>query len=242
MAKGRDASLPPLFSRQTRPSGMSSEDWQTLRARWELSRRHPSYFLRWFAHTCDQHDPLEPVKPFPWNKPHIVALTDLWMREPRLVIAKSRQMICTWLFSALYLWDTMFNEGRLNMLQSKREEDAIGDEASGDGLLGRAKFILNNIPSPARELLVPKHKMKANRLVFPLQNSTLWAIPQGADIIRQRTASGILSDEAGFQPEFADAFMAATPCVKGGGRFTILSTANPGYFEWLYRDMLDDYD
>lgn len=211
-----------------------------LIGRWGLASRDPHAFLRWFVYSGDQHDALTPVKPFPYNRPHIVALTDLWQREPLLVLVKSRQMMCTWLFVALYLWDAMFNRGRLIMFQSKREDDAIGDDNSGDGLLGRAKFIINHLPGG--RWICPKIDFRGTKLVFRDTGSTIWAIPQGADIIRQRTASGILSDEAAFQPEFGDAYSAAIPCITGGGRFTALSTANPGFFKSLYQDTVHERD
>ena len=160
------------------------------------------------------------------------------MDNPLLILCKSRQMLMTWLFCALAVWDAAFHHGRLIMLQSKREEDAIGDFTTGDGLLGRCKFILNHVPG--RRLLGLEYREVFNKVIFTGHNSTLWAIPQGADIIRQRTASGILSDEAAFQDEFSDAYVAARPCIRGGGWFVALSTANPGFFQRLYQDTIDE--
>lgn len=206
-----------------------------LKARWEMARRDPLFFLRWFVYTVDQHDELEPVKKFPWHKPHLQKLTQLWIDNPLMCVKKSRQMVVTWWAVAMTVWDTMFHRGKLWMMQSKREEDALGDRYAGDGLLGRALFILDHIPG--RQWLVPAWQLaKGNRVVFPALNSAMWAIPQGAAIIRQRTASGILSDESGFQEEFADSYVAARPCVRGGGRFLAVSTANPGFFDDLVED------
>jgi len=206
--------------------------------RWEIARTDPLDFLRYFVTTCDQHDQEHPIKPFPWERRHVQFIVRLWEHNPKLVIAKSRQMLMTWLFTALALWDAMFHSGRLIMLQSKREEDAIGDPVTGDGLLGRAKFILEHLPAPR---LMGRVKMIYNRIEFLDNNSTLWAIPQGAAIIRQRTASGVLSDECGFQDEFSDAYVAAQPCIRGGGWFVALSTANPGFFQHLFLDDIGEY-
>ena len=206
---------------------------------WESARRDPMQFLRWFAWTLDQHDPDDPVKQFPWDRPHIGHITALWRSNPLLVVCKSRQMLMTWLFCALALWDAMFHAGRLIMLQSKREDDAIGNETAGDGLLGRCKFLLNHIPPGVRGLVGIQYRSAYNKIEFPAQNSTLWAIPQGADIIRQRTASGILSDEAAFQEQFSDAYTAARPCIRGGGWFVALSTAHPGFFQNLFEGRIE---
>jgi len=176
-------------------------------------------------------------------RPHIIAVTRLWQDNPLLSIKKSRQMVMTWLFSTLALWDTMVHTGRLVMLQSKREADAIGDEVSGDGLLGRAKFTLNHMPGKAAVGMQQgqQYVKISNQVRFPEHNSTLWAIPQGAHIIRQRTASGVLSDESHFQDEFGDAYTAALPCIRGGGWIVSLSTANLGVANDLHEDKLEDY-
>ena len=78
-----------------------------------------------------------------------------------------------------------------------------------------------------------------NRFVAAYQKSTdlklgeLWAIPQGGDVLRQHTASGLLIDEAAFQPDLEASIRAAQPMLKGGGRIDVVSSANPGYFELL---------
>jgi len=207
----------------------------TLRElQWEQARRDPLAFLSMFAYTLDQHDSVQPVKAFPAERPHLQHLTRLWQDNPCLVICKSRQMLCTWLFVGLALWDAMFHRGRLIILQSKRQDDAIGNRVAGDGLLGRAGFILDHIPGG--RVLCPPSRSVFDKIEFPTLNSTIWAIPQGEDIIRQRTASGILADEAGFQDEFEGAYTAARPCIRGGGWYVALSTANPGFFQKLYAD------
>jgi len=223
---------------QRRPSEHAKIDLaERMAARWELARRDPWLFLRWFVFTIDTHDQREPIKQFPATRPHIREMVNLWRDNRLLTVCKSRQMLMTWLFSALALWDAMMHPGRLIMLQSKREEDAIGNENTGDGLLGRAKFILDHVPWPE---FVPRYDPTANKLEFA-HNSTLWAIPQGAHIIRQRTASGILSDEAAFQDEFSDAYTAARPCIRGGGWMVVLSTPHPGFMQHLHQDAIGEW-
>jgi len=215
-----------------------------MRLRWEQARRDPIVFLERFAWTCDQHDSVQPIKPFPM-RPHIIQMTRLWQDNRHMVICKSRQMLMTWLFCALSLWDALYHPGRLIMLQSKREADAIGDAVAGDGLMGRVKFMLMHMPGTIQgrdRVAFPDGTsctMKAERVSFPSHNSTLWAVPQGAAIIRQRTASGILSDEAAFQDEFGNAYVAARPCIRGGGWFVALSTAHPGFFQKLFQDTVN---
>jgi len=214
-------------------------DPEILAIRWEMATRNPIDFMRFWVWSNDSHqepDLGDPVKPFPIERPHLEAFTHLWRNNKLLVIVKCRQVMLTWLFCILNLWLGMFNKGRLIILQSKREEDAIGDSNTGDGLLGRCKFVLNHLP----KAYVPKYVSRENRIVFPDHNSTIWALPQGGDIIRQRTCSSIFSDEAGVQEEFAEAYAAAIPTIRGGGRFTVLGTANPGYMQLLAEDRISE--
>lgn len=196
-----------------------------------LCSRDYWFFLTNAVYTLDQHDKENPIKRFP-DKEYLKALSDLWFKESLLLVPKSRQMIITWLFVGLYLWEAMFHTGRLIFFQSKKEEDAVGDENSGTGPLGRAKFIYSH--------LAPQLKSRAeityNKIKFLDTNSTIWAIPQGGDVIRQHTPSGILSDEMAFQFEAEKGFIAAKPALDKGARFTGVSSANPGYFQLLVED------
>ena len=214
---------------------------ELLKLHWEMARRDPIDFFRFFCFSCDSHDSANPIKPFPWERPHIQHVARLWQAHPLIIEVKSRQMFQTWEYCGLYLWDCIFNRGRLNFLQSKKEEDAIGDENTGDGLLGRCKFILSHMPG--RKLLFPRgsYVLREKKVQFIYNHSTLHAIPEGGEMIRTHTASGLLSDEAAFQDELNEAYTSAIPCIRGGGRITLLSTPNPGPFQLIYEDRLNQY-
>lgn len=199
----------------------------------ELARRDPYVFLTNFCYTLDSHDSEMPVKLFP-NRLYLKRLTELWVRYPLLVIAKSRQMLITWLFVCLYLWLAITRPGSLIFLQSKKLDDAIGDRTAGTGLLGRMIFVLERLP----EEFQVEYKLLKDKIKFPKLNSLVWAIPQGPDIIRQHTATGILSDEMAFQYRAEESYTAAIPTIENGGRFTAISTAHPGFFQRLFLDTL----
>lgn len=222
-------------------SDLTPSELDALAISWGCAKVDPYVFLRFFCFTLNQHEDVATIAPFP-DRPHVLALTRLWQANPLLSIRKSRQMLCTWLFAGLGLWYAIVNKGKLVMLQSKRLDDAVGIESAGDGLLGRAKFILHHIPHPYEIGLVDgvDYRMTFDKIEFPKWNSALWAIPEGGDVIRQRTASLIISDESHFQPAFKDSYAAARPCIRGGGRFVSLSTANPGAANDLHEDKLGD--
>jgi len=149
------------------------------------------------------------------------------MKEPLVLIPKSRQMMITWLIIALYLWDVQFHEGRHVFVQSKKEEDA-------NSLIERAKFIYDHEPA-----FLKRHEMNSVYCVleFPAINSRMKGIPEGPDQIRMYTASGIFMDEMAFQDSAEKAFQAAKPTIDGGGRFTGVSSANPSFFQTLVEDL-----
>ena len=176
--------------------------------------------------TKDEHDKVNPTKRFP-NKEYLKIICDLWYKEPLLLIPKSRQLLMTWLFSACYLWDTQFQQGRLNFFQSKKEEDA-------DRLIQRVYFIWENQAEWIKQMFPANYTFC--HLKFPLGKSEIWGVPQGGDQIRSHTASGIFSDEMAFQPEAESAYAGAKPTIDGGGRFTGVSSANPGFFHYLIQN------
>lgn len=175
------------------------------------------------VYTRDEHDLYNPVKKFP-DKDYLREICDLWYNEPLLLVPKSRQLMMTWLFASCYLWDTQFFEGRLNFFQSKKEEDA-------DRVVKRAWHIYENQPSWIKDLFPAEYTYCHIR--FKNSNSEIWGVPQGEDQIRSNTASGILSDEMAFQDKAEGAYTGALPTIKGGGRFTGVSSANPGFFHYL---------
>jgi len=193
---------------------------------WEKCRRDPWYWLTTWVWTLDSHDPITPVKRFP-KKDYILELIRIWQKEKLLLIPKSRQMMITWLIVALYLHDAQFNPGRYIYFQSKKEKDA-------DDLVTRAKFIFYNQPFFLRQPSNPSYC----ELLFPKSNSIIRGIPQGAHQIRMHTSSGIFMDEAAFMYMAEEAYTAAKPSIDGGGRITMVSSANPGFFESLVNDRI----
>lgn len=192
---------------------------------YELCRKDPWHWLTHWVFTIDEHDRKTPIKQFP-RKEYLKRLVSLWLENDKLLVAKSRQMLATWTFVALYLHDTQFNVGRLNFFVSKKEEDA-------DALVSRAWFIYEQQP----DFLKPyKGDRSFCKIEFPELHSKIRGVPQGGDQLRMHTASGVFSDEMAFQSEAEDSYTAAKPTIEGGGRFTGVSSAYPSFFEELYKD------
>jgi hypothetical protein len=226
----------------------------------ERCRRSAHYFI--FESglvTKDEHDPIDPMKPFPddlYSRSFVDCLllsghridveqavyaraaghSEPWLRtlaEVGIFLAeKSRQMRCTWLICAYCLWRAKYHPHQLILVQSKKEEDAANLVFTGkEAWFARISFMEHYLPKHLRTLTFPRGA-SYGRLFFP-NGSQIWGIPEGGDIIRSYTPSVVFSDEAGYQSEFDKAFTAAKPAVTGGGQLVAISSAEPGSFAAL---------
>lgn len=183
------------------------------------------YFLCKFVYTLDEHDENNPIKKFPMEKEYLKELAEIITKEKLLLIEKSRQMLVTWICIAYCLWMAMFHQGKRVFIQSKKEHDA-------DELLNRAKFIYKHLPDLMKNQYKADEPMAYCVLRFGKLDSIIQATAQGADVLRQFTASLILSDEMAFQEKAEEAFIAAKPTITGGGQF--IGVSSPNFKEFFY--------
>lgn len=222
----------------------------------ERCRRDAHYFIFHSGLvTKDEHDQQSPMKPFP-DTLYLRSLLDcllvtgktldptsaryaheaghsaLWLTalatSGLFMTEKSRQVMVTWLCCAWILWTAKYQAHRLILVQSKREDDAAALVFTKDPFFARISFMEHHLPAHLKTLSFPKAGSYGH-LYFP-NGTHIWAIPEGGEIIRSQTPSIIFSDECGFQPEFGAAVTAALPCIKGGGCFVGVSSAEPGTF------------
>ena len=85
------------------------KDTRLQNIEWFNCHDDPYYFLTNWAKTLDVHDEKNPIKCFP-DKEYIKILVDIWLNNQLLLVLKSRQMMMSWLFTTLYLWDVIFHE------------------------------------------------------------------------------------------------------------------------------------
>ena len=205
--------------------------------------------------TKDEHDPVNPQKPFPDNdylryllecylisgkliKPENIKYVDkteagfdMLCNSGVVCIEKSRQIMATWLTCAYLSWRARYFPHQLIMVQSKREEDAANLVYNKEPHLARISFIESNLPQHLKMVKFPTGGSYAH-LYYP-NGSHIWGIPEGGDIIRSNTPSVVFSDEAAFQPQFGMSYTAAMPAIKGGGQYIAVSSAEPGEFQAL---------
>lgn len=219
----------------TQTLGFSKEQEQAARAR--LYQLDPVVWLlgddvlAQQVFTQDEHDPSIAAKPFP-NKEYIRWIVERFYANKQNLWEKSRQIMASWTFCALYLHDTQFGTNRLNFIQSKKEEDS-------DALLRRCYFIYEH-QEPWLKAIYPAEYSYCHLRFYRVGDAErklpvghMWAIPQGGDVLRQHTASGLFIDEGAFQPDLESSIRAAQPMLTGGGRIDVVSSANPSYFQEL---------
>lgn len=172
--------------------------------------------VRGFVHTQDEHDQATPYKRLP-DKDYLRLMSYAWVHEPLLALPKSRQMMLTWLFCSIAVHETMFRDAKNTAWISKKFDDANAT------IEKRVKPIIERIP---KRLWRPEEHFKSGILECGETGSLIRAMGEEAKGLRQYTFSWVFSDEAAFQDQAAEIIQAALPAVKGGGRFTLVSSAN----------------
>lgn len=189
--------------------------------------------LIWTLDSAKLSDPKGVIKLFP-PEPWLREITDIWLNCTMLAVPKSRRMMMSWLAIWWHLWLTMFFPGAHVYCQSLNEQTA------NDEIIERAGFIYNNIPREA----FPKPRLKNDKVIwcllsFPKLYSFMKGIPQGANQLRGPTSSAILMDEAAFWEKGRESFAATKPSTEGGGRVTLISSAQLGWYRDLCFDTID---
>jgi len=235
LAKPRDIAIEEKQLFKEHLKACDAGDLQHIQAELIRCRKRNDYFVMTHCKTKDEHDAITPVKRFP-RKAYIARLLQVAAVEKKLAIPKSRQIMVSWTFVCHFLHMATFFSHRLIFFQSKKDDDAAA-------MIDRAKHVYENLPwwlKEAAPLKRPLHKLPYNKIMFA-NGSLIWGIPQGQDVVRQHTASGILGDEFAFQNQAEEAWTAMKPTVDGGGQVILVSTANgKNFFYQVCFDKLDD--
>lgn len=173
--------------------------------------------IQGFVQTQDEHDEAQPYKRLP-DKDYLRLLAYAWVHEPLVAVPKSRQMLITWLFSSIAVHETLFREAKNTAWISKKFDDANAT------IERRIKAIADRLPHS--RFYVPRYKFIKGLFEATDTNSTIMAMGEEAKGLRQYTFSWVFDDEAAFQEQASDIIQAALPTIRGGGRFTMVSSAN----------------
>ena len=185
--------------------------------------KNPWAFVRDACWTQDEAD-AGAIKRFP-DLPYLAHTCRVWRKYPLLAVPKSRRMMLTWLMLALHLHLALFSPRSAIFIQSKKADDS-------DYLLGDNRMLVmyNHLPGWLKEYGLPTVRHKEYNLTFS-NGSIVRGIAQGADQLRQYTATAVLCDEIAFWERAGETWRSLRPVTQGGGKVTLVSSASPGFFE-----------
>ncbi len=173
--------------------------------------------VRSFVWTQDEHDQSNPFKRLP-DKDYLRLVSYAWIHEPLLATPKSRQLLMTWLFSSIAVHETLFRPAKLTAWISKKFDDANANVEK------RIKPVAERLPK--KHFYVPSFRFIKGVFECEDSGSIIRAMGEEAKGLRQYTFSWVFDDEAAFQEQASDIITAALPTINGGGRFTLVSSAN----------------
>lgn len=174
--------------------------------------------------TFDEHDPDDPVKAFPTEKPYLRAIHDVWQTFKFTLTEKSRQMMQSWAAVGDHLHLCQFTPRRRVLLNSMDEDYALA-------LLDRMWFVYEQQDPWLKE----RHPAKqvGNEIIWE-NGSVASALTRGKHKSRSLVCSAFLFDEMAFHEHAQALFGAAIPGLVGdgrrGGRLTGISSAAPSFF------------
>lgn len=204
---------------------------QAVALAWAQCVEDGTFFLR-YVQTRDEADQAQTTKPFPLHETYLLDLWQILSTEQRVVVAKSRQMMISWLVATYCVWYARFHGNTACYYQTKAFEDAVAMVAMPEGgFEGRCQFIESHLP----HWLHLDCKVSEGRIQYP-NGSIIQALAGGADKIRGKVASVVVEDEFGHQEDQVGVFTAVAPLIQKGAKAFFISTPNgsDNFFATLY--------
>lgn len=192
-------------------------------------------FVFKLAKTLDEHDPHGKPKAFP-DWPYLREALRAYKDHRLLLVEKCRQVMITWLFSAVMAWELRQPQRRWGWVSLKEEH--------ADAALERVWFIITNLPGePAPSQVGRRTWRDAGGVLWeraetfirlPELHSIANAMSQTADDARSHTFTGMVFDEFAFMPQARAGYSAAKPTIDNG-RCVCITTPGPlGFVSELY--------
>lgn len=187
----------------------------------EKSAKDGEFWLKW-VNTRDEADAERSIKPFPTHLEYIRELWKIWASQQCTVVAKSRQMLVSWVAAAFCVWWARFKPNQAVYWQTQQWKDALAMIATPEGAAaGRCQFIESNLPGWMRQ----KVKYQEGLMTYG-NGSFIQALAGGADQIRGKVASVIVQDEFAHQQEASGVYTTIAPLIQKGMKLIVISTPN----------------
>jgi len=175
-----------------------------------------------YVKTRDEADPQAPIKPFPLHLAYLRELWGLLATHQRVVIAKSRQMLVSWIMAAYCVWVARYTPNQAIFWQSQQYDDAAMMVAMpGGGYAGRCQLIEETLP----EWLKVPVRASEGKLHYA-NGSMIQALAGGADKVRGKVVSIYVGDEFARQEDQDGVYTAVSPLMQKGAKAIFVSTPN----------------
>jgi len=177
---------------------------------WRCSQS-PSHFAVSHVKTIDIEK--NEIRPFP-NYPYLMGFLEE-NRIPRNEhVEKSRQMLVSWAFMALFLWDIQFKENVADFVTSRKEwlVDDGGSMSTPNSLLGRVRFMWDHLP----DFLKMPLEFSYLKITNPATNSFILGESSNPNAGRSGTWHRALMDEAALIPKSENVFSSIYQACKSG--------------------------
>jgi hypothetical protein len=118
------------------------------RADYAKCLKSATYFAVHHVWTVDVDDPSgDSIRKMP-AFPHLRRFFDAMMVPSNTHVEKSRQMLMSWAWMALFLWDILFHDNWPDLVISKRAKDVDdgGINSTTDSNLGKMRFMYEHLP------------------------------------------------------------------------------------------------
>lgn len=193
---------------------------------WELSKLDPWYFLRRMVKTKNEHTGL--YEPFPLQEAPRFLIRVL-QSEPRVLIAKSRQLMASWVVMCWLYWSCLTRNAERCAVQSEKEEKAWFQ-------MERVVGVHSRMPAWFQKRFPVEATVRPPTLRFPTTDSSIHGLAQGPDQARSMPFSKFFADEVAFQEEAASSYGIILPTLGETGQYIGVSTVAPGFFEQMVKD------
>ena len=202
---------------------------------WKLWKQNPTEWINDCCYTVNEAKD-GAVEKFP-QLDYLARVDDIIQHAQVAAFPKSRRMMMTWRCLANLLYYAMFGQNLSIFVQSKKYDDSaylLGDS--------RLLFLYDHLPTNHTwPTIERKTRSKMGYDYVKFSNGVEFrAVAEGADQLRQYTASIVYCTEMAFW-DFAQAtWNSLRPTIEGGGKIFIDSSANPGFFCQLVTGQLNE--
>lgn len=173
-------------------------------------------FWNWILCHIKTLDTVGGIKPFP-DYSFLYELAKALFANRILIVAKSRQMLATWMICAWILYRMIHDDPGVYILLSKGNRET-------KELIKRLKIMVWNLPLNIRDH-EPGITVKAAEIACG-NDSRLIALPATEDTVRMHSPTAIFWDEMAFTPYSEGIWSGVRPALDTGGSFYGVSTPN----------------